>query len=465
MPEKTVNDIPREVRPLFTKANDSLARENFDYAIDLLMQVLTRAPEVVEVRKALRKAQAGKSGKSSGGFFKKVFSGAGAAPQIAKAQMTLGKDPAEAMAIAEQILNSDANNSSAHRIIANAAEALDMPQTAVMSLEVLWQQQPKDKDNTIRFSEALGKIGEVKLAERVLLELRAALPTDPDVHQALKNSSAARTLGEGGYQDIGKGDGSYRQILRNEGEAKELEQENRVQKTEDTSERLIAEYEARLKTDPNNAKLLRSLAELYTQKKQFDRATGYYERVRALDTGADAGLDRAISDMTVRKLDQQLGQLDVTAPDYSDKLAVLNAEKLAFQLSECQKRVEKYPTDLAFRFELGTLYFQSGKIGEAISEFQKAQSYPSKRIAAMNGLAQCFAKRKMNDLAAKTLQSAIKEKLTFDEEKKDLIYQLGCVFETMAKKEEAIEQFKLIYESDIGYKDVSKKVDDYYAGQ
>ena len=465
MPEKNVNDIPREVRPLFTKANDALARENYDYAIDLLMQVLTRVPEVFEVRKALRKAQAGKSGKSSGGFFKKVFSGAGAAPQIAKAQMALGKDPAEAMSIAEQILNSDANNSSAHRIIANAAEALQMPQTAVMSLEVLWQQQPKDKDNTIRFSEALGKIGEVKLAERILLDLRAALPNDPDVHQALKNSSAARTLGEGGYQDIGKGDGSYRQILRNEDEAKELEQENRVQKTEDTSERLIAEYETRLKTESNNTKLMRSLAELYTQKKQFDRATSYYERIRALDTGADAGLDRAISEMTVRKLDHEHGQLDVAAPDFAEKSSGLNAEKLAFQLSESQKRVEKYPTDLAFRFELGTLFFQSGKIGEAISEFQKAQSYPSKRIAAMNGLAQCFAKRKMNDLAAKTLQNAIKEKLTFDEEKKDLIYQLGCVFETMAKKEEAIEQFKLIYESDIGYKDVSAKVDAYYAGQ
>ena len=465
MPEKNVNDIPREVRPLFTKANDALARENYDYAIDLLMQVLTRVPEVFEVRKALRKAQAGKSGKSSGGFFKKVFSGAGAAPQIAKAQMALGKDPAEAMSIAEQILNSDANNSSAHRIIANAAEALQMPQTAVMSLEVLWQQQPKDKDNTIRFSEALGKIGEVKLAERILLDLRAALPNDPDVHQALKNSSAARTLGEGGYQDIGKGDGSYRQILRNEDEAKELEQENRVQKTEDTSERLIAEYETRLKTESNNTKLMRSLAELYTQKKQFDRATSYYERIRALDTGADAGLDRAISEMTVRKLDHEHGQLDVAAPDFAEKSSGLNAEKLAFQLSESQKRVEKYPTDLAFRFELGTLFFQSGKIGEAISEFQKAQSYPSKRIAAMNGLAQCFAKRKMNDLAAKTLQNAIKEKLVFDEEKKDLIYQLGCVFETMAKKEEAIEQFKLIYESDIGYKDVSAKVDAYYAGQ
>lgn len=466
MPEKTVNDIPREVRPLFTKGNDALARENFDYAIDLLTQVLTRAPEVFDVRKALRKAQMGKaSSKASAGFFKKVFSGAGAAPQIAKAQMAFGKDPIEAMTIAEQILNSDVNNTSAHRIIANAAEALQMPQTAAMSLEFLSRLNPKDKNITIEFAQALGKIGDVKRAERILIELREALPNDPDVHQALKNSSAARTLGEGGYQDIGKGDGSYRQILRNEDEAKELEQENRVQKNTDASERLIAEYEARLKTEPNNTKLLRSLAELYTQKKQFDRATTYYERIRALDTGADSGLDRAISDMTVRKLDHEHGQLDISAPDYAEKTAGLSAEKLAFQLSESQKRVEKYPTDLAFRFELGTLYFQSGKIGEAISEFQKAQSYPSKRIAAMNGLAQCFAKRKMNDLAAKTLQNAIKEKLVFDDEKKDLIYQLGCVFEAMSKKEEAIEQFKLIYESDIGYKDVSKKVDDYYAGQ
>jgi hypothetical protein len=83
----------------------------------------------------------------------------------------------------------------------------------------------------------------------------------------------------------------------------------------------------------------------------------------------------------------------------------------------------------------------------------------------MGYLAQCFARRKMNDLAAKTLQNAIKEKLVFDDEKKELIYQLGSVLETMGKREEAMEQFKLIYEVEIGYRDVAKKVDDYYAGQ
>ena len=80
-------------------------------------------------------------------------------------------------------------------------------------------------------------------------------------------------------------------------------------------------------------------------------------------------------------------------------------------------------------------------------------------------LAQCFAKRGMNDSAVRTLQNAIKEKPAFDEEKKDLIYHLGCVFEKMGKKTEAIEQFLIIYESDVTYRDVGAKVDAHYAGQ
>ena len=127
--------------------------------------------------------------------------------------------------------------------------------------------------------------------------------------------------------------------------------------------------------------------------------------------------------------------------------------------------MEKYPTDLTLRFEMGQLYFQAGKIGEAVQEFQKAQQNAHKRIAAMSLLAQCFAKRKMFDLAADKLQDAIKEKPAFDEEKKDLIYNLGLVLETMGKKQEAFEQFKIIYKDDGGYRDVTAKVEAYYAGE
>jgi tetratricopeptide (TPR) repeat protein len=68
-------------------------------------------------------------------------------------------------------------------------------------------------------------------------------------------------------------------------------------------------------------------------------------------------------------------------------------------------------------------------------------------------------------MAVRTFQNALKEKPVFDEEKKELIYNLGCVLEAMGKKQEAIEQLKLIYEVDIGYKDVMAKVDASSSGQ
>jgi tetratricopeptide (TPR) repeat protein len=345
-----------------------------------------------------------------------------------------------------------------------------LPHTAVLSYETLVKSSPKDRNLAIEFAEALAAAGDVSAGEhnrgeKILMDLLRENPSDGELNQALKNLSARKTLDQGGYNALEGGEGSYRDILRNKNEAASLEQEKRVVKSEDVTERLIGEYEARLQTEPDNLKLVRSLAELYTQKKQFDRALELYDRIKNSDMGNDASLSQAIANTAVKRFDHRIAELNLSGAEHAGEVAKLQAEKLEFQMTECQKRVEKYPTDLAIRFEMGQFYFQAGKIGEAIQELQKAQGNPHKRLAAMSLLAQCFAKRKMFDLGARTLQNAIKEKVGFDDEKKDLIYNLGCVLEAMGKKEEAVEQFKIIYETDIGYKDVSAKVDAFYAGQ
>jgi tetratricopeptide (TPR) repeat protein len=464
MAEKSLNDLPRDLRVVFTKGHDALQRDNFDYAIDLFNQVLTREPGLHEVRRELRTAQLRKAGSGSG-FMKKMWSSASSSPMVAKGEVALRRDPVEALQIAEQILNSDPNNSGAHRLIVRAAIALEMPRTSVLSLELLFRNSPKDREVGIQLANALAATGEVKRAEKILTTLQQEFPLDNDLAQALKNISARNTMDEGGYDTLADGGGSYRDILKNKEEAVTLEQQNRVEKSEDVTERLINEYETRLKTEANNLKLVRSLAELHSQRKQFDKALAYYERLKSSDMGNDASLDRSIADTVMRKYEHQISQLDATGPDYPEKVAVLQAEKQAYQLAECQNRTERFPNDLQIRFELGQLYFQAGKISEAIAEFQKSQTNPHRRVASLNYLAQSFAKRKMYDMAARTLQNAIKEKPVLDEEKKELIYNLGCVLESMGKKEEAIEQFKIIYEVDISYKDVATKVEGYYGGQ
>jgi tetratricopeptide (TPR) repeat protein len=470
MAEKDTNEISRDARVLYTRANEAAQRENLEYAIALYNQVLVKEPAFFECRKALRAAQFKKAGDGGTGFFKKMWSGAGNSPQVLKAQAVLRSNPASAIAIAEQILNGDPNSSAAHKIVVEAAKALEMPRTAVLSYEVLMKHSPKDRNLAIEFAEALAKAGDVSIGsenrgEKILMDLLRENPGDGELNQALKNLSARKTLDEGGYGALEGGEGSYRDILKDKNEAVSLEQEKRVVKTEDTTERLIAEYESRLQTEPDNLKLTRSLAELYTQKKQFERALALYDRIKKSEMGNDPSLERSVADTIARRFDFQLEQVNPFAPDQAEQVEKIKAAKLNFQMDECQKRVEKYPTDLAIRFEMGQLYFQAGKTSEAIQEFQKAQGNPHKRLAAMSYLAQCFARRKMFDLAARTLQNAIKEKPAFDEEKKDLVYNLGCVLEEMGKKEAAVEQFKLIYEMDIGYKDVAAKVDAYYAGR
>jgi tetratricopeptide (TPR) repeat protein len=463
MAEKKLNDLSPDLRRLYSKAVEAAQRENFDYATTLFCSVLKTEPGLFEARKALRAAQTARSAGASTGFFKKMMSSAGSSPQITKAKITLSKNPAEAMAIAEEVLNGDANNPFAHRIIVDAARALELPKTVVLSLETMVQLAPKDKALVIEFADAVAETGgNATVAEKFLDELIRTSPYDPDLVQAQKNLSAHKILDEGGYNALADGSGSFRDVLRNKEEAVSLEQEKRSQKTDDVAARLIEEYETRLITEPGNLKLVRSLAELYTQKNNFPRALALYDRIKQSELGSDATLDRAIADTIVRQFDFRLAELP---PEATEQIAAITAEKLSFQMAETQKRVAKYPTDLALKFELGQLLFQTGKIAEAIAEFQKAQANPHKRIAAMSMLAQCFAKRGMNDSAVRTLQNAIKEKPVFDEEKKDLIYNLGCVFEKLGKPAEAMEQFLIIYESDVTYRDVGAKVDAHYAAQ
>ena len=81
----------------------------------------------------------------------------------------------------------------------------------------------------------------------------------------------------------------------------------------------------------------------------------------------------------------------------------------------------------------------------------------------MAKLGQCYVARKMTDLAAKTFSDAISELTSMDSVKKDLLYNLGLVYETMNEKGKSLDCFKQIYEVDYGYRDVAGRVEESYA--
>jgi tetratricopeptide (TPR) repeat protein len=463
MAEKTISQIPRHLREQYEKGKSAFDRQNFDYAIAIFNTVLEQEPAFYDCREALRASQHKKSAGGTG-FFKKMLSGAGSSPLLAKGQLALMKQPVDALKIAEQILNGDPNSAAGHKLLGEAAMLAELPKTAILSLEIVVRNSPKDEDAKKSLARAYSAAGQGEKAERIFAELMRLHPNDLRLLEELKDISARKTLAEGGYEALSDGKGSYRDILKNKDQAVALEQENRQVKSDDVAERMIQDYEARLVDEPNNLKILRSMAELYDQKKDYDRALETYQRIIAMEGSADASLQKDIAATTVRKLDAAIAQLDLQDPAMAEKAKQLQIERDQFLLAEAEQRAERYPNDLGIRFELGKLYFQTGKISEAIREFQKSQNNPHKRIMSFSYLGQCFAQRGMNDMAASSLQKALKEKLVFDEEKKEIIYALGQVLEKMGKKEEAMDQYKQIYEVDSGFKDIAKKVEDHYSG-
>ncbi len=80
----------------------------------------------------------------------------------------------------------------------------------------------------------------------------------------------------------------------------------------------------------------------------------------------------------------------------------------------------------------------------------------------MNLLGRCYRELEMLDLAMKQLEDAAREIITMDAMKKEIVYNLGLVYEQMGDREKSLSCMKQIYEIDYGYRDVAERVESSY---
>ena len=66
-------------------------------------------------------------------------------------------------------------------------------------------------------------------------------------------------------------------------------------------------------------------------------------------------------------------------------------------------------------------------------------------------------------MALSQFEKALGEKAVMDQQRKELVYNLACVYEELGRREEAAKYFKEIYGVDIGFRDVADKVESGYS--
>lgn len=104
----------------------------------------------------------------------------------------------------------------------------------------------------------------------------------------------------------------------------------------------------------------------------------------------------------------------------------------------------------------------AGQYRLALPELQRARQHPHARLKAMNALGQCYRALGMYDLAARQLEEAASEIATMDATKKEIVYELGLVYEEMDDRLRALACMKQVYEADYGYRDVAARVESSY---
>lgn len=451
MPEKDHNVVGMEARQLWERGYEQLEKKQWDYAMELLCMAVEKDPGFFECRMALRAAQVKKYENASS--MAKIAGTAANAHNMAQAKVALvRKNYFGALSHAEKVLCADPESSVAHRVIVDASSALDLPQTMISSLQMLKKVNPENKDLTKELATALEMLGDWDQAEQVMGQLAAVNPDDPVLQQAYKDTAAKATIFRGQYEKMITEPGAGEEGLGDNVETETLS-------ADEALDEKIYHMEERLQGESDNYKLGVDIAKLYVQRRDFERAFEYYDWVLENNQVSDSAIDRAVADAYQAQYDYDIE----TFPEGSPEREGLVRERDVFLLENCQERAERYPTMLEFRFELGERLLRMDQVNEAIQAFQKAQNSPKHKLDSLNYLGQCFMKRGMHDMALSQFEKALREKTVMDQQRKELVYNLACVYEELGRREEAAKFFKEIYEVDIGFRDVADKVESGYS--
>ena len=464
MAVKTEKELSEGLRALWLKAVAAIELRNFDYAISLLQEILKQEPEFLMGRQLLRRAEVTKSKSAKKSFLKISTAPIG----TMKAQREIKKDPKRAAEMLEEVLQGEPYNRQANLLLKEAAVAAGWPEIGVFALRTLLEENSRDVKVLYDLGRLYHELGQHENEVEVYNQITAIDPLDAQALRLGKDASARASMKRGGWTQAE----SYRDLIKDKEEAVSLEQQSRIRLTGEALDQQIAETYTRHQAEPANLDLARRLAALNEQKDDFDAAIRWYQYAADLTTGADTALLRKISDLKIKSFEREIAAHEQflsshNARDelYDQKSVQLRAAKISraeILIADAHERIARNPTDLQLRFELGENLFAAGSFRAALPELQRARQNPHARLKAMNLLGCCYGELGMLDLAMKQLEEASQEILSMDTMKKEIVYNLGLIYERMGQPEKALACMKQIYEVDYGYRDVASRVERSY---
>ncbi|MBL9180065.1 MAG: hypothetical protein JNM65_18530 [Verrucomicrobiaceae bacterium] len=458
-------ELDPKYQALWKKALISAERKNWEYVIDQVLPIVKDNLGFLDGRKLLRSAEAEVCGTgrkmSFGGLGGGLFS-----------RGSSKKEPAEQIAdLEENVFRKDPVSLSANEQLYDLAMKIHFPELAAFALETIRRGHPDNTKNMHKLALHYMSANEPEKASDIYRAIVKVDPRDMDAAKGEKDAAARTSILRQGWGAAETG-GSFKNAMKDAGEAAKLEMLNRQGMTREQMEQFLAETIEQYNADQSNIVIVKRMADLYERLGQIDNALMFYDYALNTLNPGDVALQRKVEIMRDKVQEQQIAdyereiEANPDAPDIEDKraqVAEIRRQRSAVVIDEAKSRVDRNPTDKTLRYELGQAYFNAGMFTEAIPELQQAKSNPNMRIKAILLLGRCFERKNMNDLAKTSLMEAAKELVVMDAVKKEVLYELANVLEKMGDRAASLDALKEIYNADYGYKDVAKRVESSYS--
>jgi tetratricopeptide (TPR) repeat protein len=431
--------------------------------VEVLSGILARNPGCIDVRRSLRKAQKAMLGTKKG-----LFDGLTSALSAGKVAKAVEADPVAAIAAAEEALAKKPTDANANKTLALAGLKLGFHELAAFAYEELATNEPTQVQHFVDLANAWIAGGEYDQSLAAADRGLKLFPGNGDLQEVVRKASVSKTMKKGNWED--KGD--FQSKLKDKDEALRLDQASRTVTDSATALAQAAELAQKIQSAPDSLDLYREIVRMFLIAEDLDSAIAWLQRGRVTSQGkADTSLERQESDLIIRRYDRiskQLREAIAASPADAaskDALAKNEAELADFRLKTSITLVERYPNDFSYRHELGTLLLAANRLDEAVQQLQYAQRNPKFRQPALLAIGRAFSQGGKYDLAVEQLTTAKSEVQLMNDLKKEIIYSLGDTFEKMGKAKEAVDEYKIIYMADSGYRDVAKKINDFYERQ
>jgi len=446
---------------------------NYDYAIELFLQGLAKAPQAVEEgHKPLRETS----------LKRKVTGGkkAGLVESFKRTHFN-GKDSTQGFINAEYLLAKDPLNVVHAEALVKCLDQAEYPEALIwalgVALDLIRQEKKINLPRLLMIANLYEKVGTyydkqdkpdlaVTIYQSALSALETGIPLDTkqvyDFVGKQRDLAGRLTILRGRYE---RATGFQESIQNAEGQKAILDQD-RIVKSEELIEQLLAKARGELQQNPDTPGKINAVVDLLLQRgKPADEQEAINLLQAAFGRTHQYALKFRADDVRIRQLTRTAQSLKEAAGQKDDPDLKTKADQAQKALDELdlevwQERIKEYPTDTKMKFEYGRRLHKLKRFDEAIPVLQEVLSNPKYAVRARYYIGTAFFQKGWHSQAVDTLTEAIEGyEIQGDNLGKDMHYWLARSYEGGGQKDQALKTYSKLIQWDFNYRDARVRID------